>query len=107
LSNIFQATGDFAAMRHTVPVGVPFPSILGFTKCEIAPGLEFRIYNDADQQLLEDVNRTWSSMIAAMGTVPKSRFSHALIIEEQVYGRHVENHIPNELNDPLILVFAD
>jgi hypothetical protein len=93
----FPALGEFPARRHTVPLGIAFPPKLGFSKCEIAPGLEIRECTEADKQLLKSVNETFSSQITRMHTVPILHDSHVICVDEQLYGRYVEHKIKREL----------
>jgi len=84
---------DFPAMRHSVPLAVAFPNVIGFSTCAIAPGLEIREANQADTDRLGEINRTWASMLTTMHTVPLASSSHVLCIDEQLYGHHVEQKI--------------
>src|SRR5262249_35432714 len=76
-----------------------FPSCVGFTPCEIAPGLVIRESADADRDLLRHVNDTWLSMIHTMHTVPflADHLSHIISIDEALYGPHVAQRIALDL----------
>jgi len=83
---------DFPAQRHSVPLAVAVPNVIGFSACIIAPGLEIREATQADTDRLGEVNKTWASMLM-MHTVPLARSSHVLCVDEQLYGHHVEQRI--------------
>jgi hypothetical protein len=91
---------QFSAMRHYIPLGVAFPSKLGFSTCRIAPGLEIRECSEVDKQLLRRVHKESSSVIALMHVVPIQHESHVICIDEQVYGQHIADKIVAELGRP-------
>jgi hypothetical protein len=84
---------DFPAKRHSVPLAVASPNIIGFSVCPIAPGLEIREATQADTDRLGDLNKTWASTLTMMQIVPLAHSSHVLCIDEQVYGHHAEQQI--------------
>jgi Apea-like HEPN len=92
---------QFSALRHYVPLGVAFPSKLGFSTCRIAPGLEIRGCSDADRRLLRRVNEESSSVIALMHVVPIRHESHVICIDEQAYGQYIGEKIVRELKRPV------
>jgi hypothetical protein len=51
---------DFPAKRHSVPLAVAFPNVIGFSACIIAPGLEIREATQADTDRLGELNKTWA-----------------------------------------------
>jgi hypothetical protein len=90
---------NFPAVRHTIPLSIPFPSLVGFNLCDIASGLVIRECSEADKALLRQVNDTWHSMIHIMHTVPflADHMSHIISIDEAVYGPHVAQKIALDL----------
>jgi hypothetical protein len=90
---------NFPAVRHTIPLSIPFPSWIGFKLCEIAPGLVIGESADADKDLLRHVNDTWLSMIHTMHTVPflTDHLSHIISVDEALYGPHVAQKIALDL----------
>ncbi len=84
---------DFPAKRHTVPLAVAFPNVIGFSACIIAPGLEIREATQTDTDRLGELNKTWASTLSMMHMVPLARSSHVICIDEQLYGHHVEQQI--------------
>lgn len=84
---------QFPAQRHTVPLAVAFPNVIGFSACIIAPGLEIREATQTDTDRLGELNKTWASTLSMMHTVPLARSSHVICIDEQLYGHHIEQQI--------------
>jgi hypothetical protein len=83
----------FPAKRHSVPLAVAFPNVIGFSACIIAPGLEIREATQADTNRLGELNKTWASTLTMMHTVPLAHSSHVICIDEQLYGHYVEQQI--------------
>ena len=90
----------FLSKRHYIPLSVPFPVMLGFSTCKIAPGLEIRECGDTDNTLLDRVGKEWSKAITVMHTVPIQNASHIICVDEQIYGEHIEQKIRVELQRP-------
>ena len=84
---------DFPALRHSVPLAIAFPNLIGFSACTIAPGLEIREATQADTDGLGELNKTWASTLMLMRMAPLTHSSHVLRIDEQLYGHHVEQRI--------------
>ena len=84
---------EFPAKRHSVPLAIGFPQVIGFSACKIAPGLEIREATQADADRLTELNKTYASMLTMMQTAPLARTSYVLCIDEQLYGHHVEQKI--------------
>src|SRR5208283_5161390 len=94
---------DFPAKRHVVPLCIAFPNKIGFSSCIIAPGLEIREATQADTDRLSELNKIWASTLTMMQVVPLVHLSHVIYIDEQIYGRHVEQKITDafgEHSDP-------
>ena len=87
---------DFPAKRHTVPLAIGFPNVIGFSACIIAPGLEIREATQTDIDRLDELNKTWASTLSRMHMVPLARSSHVICIDEQLYGHYVEQQIHRE-----------
>ena len=86
---------DFPAKRHTVPLAIGFPNVIGFSSaCIIAPGLEIREATQTDIDRLDELNKTWASTLSRMHMVPLARSSHVICIDEQLYGHYVEQNKP-------------
>jgi len=90
---------NFPSELHTIPLCIPFPAMLSFQQCEIAPGLVIRECTDKDKALLQSVNETYLSTIHAMHTVPilPDHLSHIISVDERIYGAHVERKIALDL----------
>jgi hypothetical protein len=84
---------EFPTKRHSVPLAIGFPHVIGFSACKIAPGLEIREATQADADRLTELNKTYASMLTMMQTAPLARTSFVLCIDEQLYGHHVEKKI--------------
>jgi hypothetical protein len=84
---------EFRADRYSVPLAIVPPNIIGFSSCEIAPGLEIRRAAQADNDRLGELNKTWASMLAMAHVAPLRHSSYFICIDQQLYGHHVEQKI--------------